>query len=93
MGDAPEPKRPRTGDAEETFVGSIDQGTTSTRFVIFNANGEPVALHQMGFGNVHPESGYAFLPRAPGGRSLRLTSVTDGTNTTPMNYSKPWKLA
>lgn len=93
MGDAPEPKRPRTGDAEETFVGSIDQGTTSTRFVIFNANGEPVALHQMGFGNVHPESGYAFLPGAPGGRSLRLTSVTDGTNTTPMNYSKPWKLA
>ncbi|KAF5134524.1 Glycerol kinase 1 [Metarhizium anisopliae] len=58
MGDAPEPKRPRTGDAEETFVGSIDQGTTSTRFVIFNANGEPVALHQMGFGNIHPESGW-----------------------------------
>ncbi|EFY91220.1 glycerol kinase, putative [Metarhizium acridum CQMa 102] len=58
MGDAPEPKRPRTRDAEETFVGSIDQGTTSTRFVIFNANGEPVALHQMGFGNIHPESGW-----------------------------------
>lgn len=59
MGDAPEPKRPRPGGAGDVFVGSIDQGTTSTRFVIFNTNGEPIAIHQMGFKNIHPESGYA----------------------------------
>lgn len=59
MGDAPEPKGARPGDAEEAFVGSIDQGTTSTRFVIFNTNGEPISIHQMGFKNIHPESGYA----------------------------------
>jgi hypothetical protein len=61
MGDAPEAVRSHHGSAEDTFVGSIDQGTTSTRFVIFNANGEPVASHQLGFGNIHPESGYGRL--------------------------------
>ncbi|CAD0110140.1 unnamed protein product [Aureobasidium uvarum] len=28
------------------FIGSIDQGTTSSRFLIFNKAGEPVASHQ-----------------------------------------------
>lgn len=45
------------GDRRNFFVGSIDQGTTSTRFIFFNAAGEPVASHQMGFENQHPESG------------------------------------
>ncbi|PHH72433.1 hypothetical protein CDD82_5979 [Ophiocordyceps australis] len=40
------------------YVGSIDQGTTSTRFLIFNVAGEPVASHQMGFANSHPHSGW-----------------------------------
>jgi len=31
---------------EEVFVGAIDQGTTSSRFLIFNKEGEPVAEHQ-----------------------------------------------
>lgn len=39
------------------FVGSIDQGTTSTRFLIFNGKGDPVADHQMEFENMYPESG------------------------------------
>lgn len=39
------------------FVGSIDQGTTSTRFLIFNGHGEPVASHQIEFENKYPESG------------------------------------
>lgn len=41
------------------FVGSIDQGTTSTRFIIFNGHGEPVASHQIEFENKYPQSGYA----------------------------------
>ncbi|GAB0134446.1 hypothetical protein EsDP_00002818 [Epichloe bromicola] len=51
----PRPSRPAASDE---FVGSIDQGTTSTRFVIFNSNGEPAAIHQMGFENIHPQSGW-----------------------------------
>jgi len=43
---------------EHWFVGSIDQGTTSTRFLIFNGAGEPVASHQMGFDNKHAHSGW-----------------------------------
>lgn len=49
-------QRPKpTGD--EVFVGSIDQGTTSTRFIIFDRQGEPVASHQIEFENIYPESG------------------------------------
>lgn len=39
------------------FIGSIDQGTTSTRFIIFNGEGQPVAMHQHEFENMYPESG------------------------------------
>lgn len=39
------------------FVGSIDQGTTSTRFLIFNGLGDPVAKHQIEFKNIYPHSG------------------------------------
>lgn len=42
---------------EELFVGSIDQGTTSSRFLIFNTEGEPVANYQIEFDNHYPESG------------------------------------
>ncbi|CAI0655846.1 unnamed protein product, partial [Colletotrichum noveboracense] len=38
------------------FVGSIDQGTTSTRFLIFNGLGDPVAMHQIEFENHYPHS-------------------------------------
>ncbi|KAF0326039.1 putative glycerol kinase [Colletotrichum sp. SAR11_59] len=40
------------------FVGSIDQGTTSTRFLIFNGLGDPVAMHQIEFENHYPHSGW-----------------------------------
>ncbi|OGM50488.1 glycerol kinase [Aspergillus bombycis] len=42
----------------EVFVGSIDQGTTSTRFLIFNREGEPVASHQVEFPQIYPKSGW-----------------------------------
>ncbi|KAJ5383520.1 Glycerol kinase [Penicillium concentricum] len=41
-----------------TFVGSIDQGTTSTRFLIFNREGEPVASHQVEFSQIYPNPGW-----------------------------------
>lgn len=42
---------------EEWFVGSIDQGTTSSRFIIFNSEADIVASHQIEFENIYPESG------------------------------------
>ncbi|TVY51519.1 Glycerol kinase 1 [Lachnellula cervina] len=43
---------------EEQFIGTIDQGTTSSRFIIFDAFGTPVASHQIEFENIYPESGW-----------------------------------
>ncbi|KAK8215386.1 Glycerol kinase [Zalaria obscura] len=40
------------------FLGSIDQGTTSTRFIIFDGVGEPVAMHQVEFTQQYPQSGW-----------------------------------
>lgn len=42
---------------EHWFVGSIDQGTTSSRFLIFNGEGDPVANYQLEFENHYPDSG------------------------------------
>jgi glycerol kinase len=40
-----------------SFVGSIDCGTTSSRFIIFDSQGNPTASHQIEFENIYPESG------------------------------------
>ena len=67
---------------EEIFIGSIDQGTTSSRFLIFNKSGEPVASHQVEFSQIYPHPGYSpFLPKPL--ISVALT-MTDGTNTIPL---------
>lgn len=42
---------------KQCFVASIDQGTTSTRFLIFDATGNPIASHQMEFRQMYPHSG------------------------------------
>ena len=39
------------------FIGAIDQGTTSTRFLIFDGTGSPIASHQMEFKQMYPHSG------------------------------------
>lgn len=41
----------------EHYIGAIDQGTTSSRFIIFDGVGEPVAMHQIEFEQKYPESG------------------------------------
>lgn len=48
-----------SGGAEEFFIGSIDQGTTSTRFIIYDRHAKPVASHQVEFTQLYPEPGYA----------------------------------
>ncbi|KAB5543058.1 glycerol kinase [Coniochaeta sp. 2T2.1] len=44
--------------AHHWFVGSIDQGTTSSRFLIFDGLGEPVASHQLEFDSIYPQPGW-----------------------------------
>lgn len=40
------------------FIGALDQGTTSTRYIIFDGTGTPVASHQHEFQQHYPESGW-----------------------------------
>ncbi|MCB0167073.1 MAG: glycerol kinase, partial [Anaerolineae bacterium] len=40
------------------YVASIDQGTTSTRCMIFNHAGEVVAVHQLEHEQIYPKPGW-----------------------------------
>jgi glycerol kinase len=42
----------------EQFVAAIDQGTTSTRCMIFNHAGEPVGVHQLEHEQIYPKPGW-----------------------------------
>jgi len=42
----------------EKFVGAIDQGTTSSRFFIFNYQGEAVSTHQLEHKQIFPKPGW-----------------------------------
>jgi hypothetical protein len=44
-------------DEKSEFVGAIDQGTTSSRFLIFNRDGQPISSHQIEFKQIYPQSG------------------------------------
>ena len=74
----------------EEFIGSIDQGTTSTRFLIFNKAGEPIASHQVEFKQYYPQPGWLYfgnhMPKL-------LTSITDGMNMIPLRSLNQSKLA
>ncbi|KAI9103165.1 hypothetical protein DFS34DRAFT_355204 [Phlyctochytrium arcticum] len=41
----------------QTFVGSIDQGTSSSRFIVFDTEGAIVVEHQMEFEQIYPQAG------------------------------------
>ncbi|KAL0354831.1 UNVERIFIED_CONTAM: Glycerol kinase [Sesamum radiatum] len=43
---------------DEVFIGSIDQGTTSTRFFIYDRAARPVGSHQIEFTQFYPQSGW-----------------------------------
>lgn len=45
-------------EAEQVFIGSIDQGTTSTRFIVYDRHAKPVASHQVEFTQFYPQAGY-----------------------------------
>nr|AAR88660.1 glycerol kinase [Pandanus amaryllifolius] len=43
---------------KEVFVAAIDQGTTSTRFIIYDQDAKAVASHQVEFTQFYPEAGW-----------------------------------
>ena len=51
-----------SSDKSKVFLGAIDQGTTSSRFLIFDVDGNPVATHQIEFQQIYPQSGYVTGP-------------------------------
>lgn len=70
------------------FIGSIDAGTTSSRFIIFDGTGNPIAQHQIEFVQQYPKSGYVQQ------FSLSVFRLTlhhvDGTNRIRKNLSIPY---
>ncbi|XP_048537814.1 glycerol kinase 1-like [Triticum urartu] len=70
------------GKAEEVYVASIDQGTTSTRFIIYDCHASPVASHHLEFKQHYPEAGVIRL-----GGWCR----TDGPTTPTTCTSAPWR--
>lgn len=42
----------------ETFIAAIDQGTTSTRCIIFNKDGQPLGCHQLEHEQIFPKPGW-----------------------------------
>lgn len=40
------------------YIGALDQGTTSTRFIIFNDKGEIVNSHQLEHNQIYPKPGW-----------------------------------
>jgi glycerol kinase len=53
-----EENRVRQGGTVADFVGAVDQGTTSTRFMVFDHSGAEVARHQLEHTQVMPRPGW-----------------------------------
>ncbi|CAL5377966.1 unnamed protein product [Camellia sinensis] len=43
---------------ENVFIGSIDQGTTSTRFILYDKNAHTFGSHQVEFTQFCPQAGW-----------------------------------
>ena len=41
-----------------SFIGSLDQGTSSTRFIVFDASGKIVGQHQLEHSQILPQAGW-----------------------------------
>jgi glycerol kinase len=52
------PRRTRYGVAGEVYAVAVDQGTTSTRFMIFTHGGEVAGSHQLEHEQIYPQAGW-----------------------------------
>ncbi|KAL4891859.1 FGGY family of carbohydrate kinase [Aspergillus ambiguus] len=48
----------RKDNLKDRFIGAIDTGTTSTRFIIFDCTGVPICKYQTEFRQIHTHSGW-----------------------------------
>lgn len=55
---------------EEFYIAAIDQGTSSSRVMIYDSKGQQVASHQVAIPHIKPKPGYV-----AGSRYLNLISV------------------
>lgn len=62
-------------ELKQLFIGSIDQGTTSTRFLIFDGTGSPIASHQMEFKQMYPHSGSVHYTNVTASVVIALTAM------------------
>lgn len=58
------------------YVAAIDQGTTSTRCMLFNHSGEPVGSHQLEHQQIYPQPGW--VEHDPREIWLRTQEVVEG---------------
>lgn len=66
--------------AEACYIGSIDQGTTSTRFFIFNNHGTPVASYQTEIKQMYPHPGWVYQQHKKNEIFIKIDSSADGWN-------------
>jgi hypothetical protein len=43
------------------YLAAIDQGTTSTRFIVYDTAAKVVASHQLEFTQIYPQAGYVLF--------------------------------
>jgi glycerol kinase len=43
---------------EKKYIGALDQGTTSTRFILFNHHGNPIASSRLEHQQYYPKPGW-----------------------------------
>src|SRR6185437_5593605 len=58
LGRQPSCPAARTGGHMARFVGAIDQGTTSTRFMVFDRTGAVIAMAQREHRQIYPRPGW-----------------------------------
>jgi glycerol kinase len=42
---------------EDVFIGAIDQGTSSSRFIIYDKSAKSIGSHQVEFTQFYPQAG------------------------------------
>lgn len=63
---------------KQQFIGAVDQGTTSSRFLIFDHTGDLITYHQVELPQSQPHSGYAFKSHLIKNYSHLYSHFTDG---------------
>ena len=64
------------------YVGAVDQGTTSTRFMIFDHGGNEIARHQLEHEQILPQPGW--VEHDPLEITARTDEVSEAASASPL---------